>query len=41
MSLNISNAETCRLAVELARLTGETITDAVTIALRERQEGEY
>lgn len=40
MSLNISNAETCRLADELARLTGETTTGAVTIALRERLERE-
>ena len=31
MSLNIKNDETCRLAGELARLTG-----AVTVALRER-----
>ena len=36
MSLNISNAETCRLADELTRLTGETTTGAVTVALRER-----
>lgn len=36
MSLNISDAEACRLAAELARLTGETATGAVTIALRER-----
>ncbi|MDE0142024.1 MAG: type II toxin-antitoxin system VapB family antitoxin [Caldilineaceae bacterium] len=40
MSLNISDAETCRLANELARLTGESTTDAVTIALRERLERE-
>ena len=40
MSLNISNAETCRLADELARLTGETTTGAVTVALRERLERE-
>ena len=32
----ISDEETCRLAGELARLTGETITDAITVALRER-----
>ena len=25
MSLNIKNAETCRLAAELAELTGETL----------------
>lgn len=36
MSLNIKNKETCQLAEELARLTGETKTSAVTIALRER-----
>ena len=40
MSLNISNAETCRLADELARLTGETATGVVTVALRERLERE-
>ncbi len=38
MSLNIKNEETCRLAGELARLTGETMTSAITIALRERLE---
>ncbi len=36
MSLNIKNEETCDLASELARLTGETMTGAVTVALRER-----
>ena len=36
MSLNIKNDETCRLAGELARLTGETMTGALTVALRER-----
>ena len=36
MSLNIKNEETCHLASELARLTGETMTGAVTVALRER-----
>ena len=40
MSLNIKNDETCRLAVELARLTGETMTGAITVALRERLERE-
>ena len=40
MSLNIKNNETCRLAGELARLTGETMTGAITIALRERLERE-
>ena len=38
MSLNINNEETCRLARELAELTGETITGAITVALRERLE---
>jgi antitoxin VapB len=36
MSLNIKNAETHRLIQELAALTGETQTTAVTIAVRER-----
>ncbi len=36
MSLNIKNEETCRLAGELAQLTGETMTGAITVALRER-----
>ena len=40
MSLNIKNDETCQLAGELARLTGETMTGAITIALRERLERE-
>ena len=40
MSLNIKNDETCRLAGELARLTGETMTGAVTVAVRERLERE-
>ena len=40
MSLNIKNDETCRLAAELARLTGETMTGAITVALRERLERE-
>ena len=34
MALNIRNAETERLATELARLTGQTKTEAVTEALR-------
>ena len=38
MSLNIKNAETCRLAEELAELTSENKTQAITIALRERLE---
>ena len=40
MSLNIKNQETCRLARELANLTGETMTGAITIALEERLERE-
>ncbi len=40
MGLNIKNDETCRLAVELAILTGETKTGAITVALRERLERE-
>lgn len=40
MSLNIKNDETCKLASDLARLTGETITGAITVALRERLERE-
>ena len=40
MSLNIKNEETCRLASELARLTGETRTWAITVALRERLDRE-
>jgi antitoxin VapB len=40
MSLNIKNAEADRLARELAELTGESLTEALTIALRERLERE-
>ena len=40
MSLNIKNEETCRLARELANLTGETMTGAITIALEERLKRE-
>ncbi|MGH3274716.1 MAG: type II toxin-antitoxin system VapB family antitoxin [Streptosporangiaceae bacterium] len=36
MSLNIKSAETHQLVQELAALTGETQTAAVTIAVRER-----
>jgi antitoxin VapB len=36
MSLNIKNEETYRLARELAALTGESMTAAVTEAVRER-----
>jgi len=38
MSLNIKNAETYRLIRELADATGETMTGAVTQAVRERLE---
>lgn len=34
--LNIRNPETHRLARELARRRGETLTEAVTVALREQ-----
>ena len=40
MSLNIKNEETCQLAGELASLTGETMTGAITVALKERLERE-
>lgn len=36
MALNIRNPETEKLATELARVTGETKTAAVTRALRDR-----
>lgn len=38
MGLNIKNEETHRLAAELAKLTGESMTAAVTEAVRERLE---
>jgi len=38
MGLNIKNAETHRLARELARATGESMTAAVSEAIRERLE---
>ena len=38
MSLNIKNAETTRLIRELADLTGESMTGAVTEAVLERLE---
>ena len=40
MSLNIKNEETCQLAGELAHLTGETMTGAITVALMQRLERE-
>ncbi|HLZ40650.1 MAG TPA: type II toxin-antitoxin system VapB family antitoxin [Candidatus Sulfotelmatobacter sp.] len=36
MTLNIKNEEAHRLAKQLAKLTGESMTTAVTQALRER-----
>jgi len=36
MGMNIKNDETHRLAQELAALTGESMTEAVTEALRQR-----
>jgi len=38
MSLNIKNEEAHRLAQQLARLTGESMSTAVTKAVRERLE---
>ncbi len=38
MVLSIKSAEADQLARELARVTGESLTDAVTVALRERLE---
>jgi antitoxin VapB len=38
MGLSIKNDETQRLARELAGATGETITTAITVAVRERLE---
>jgi antitoxin VapB len=38
MALNIKHAEADRLARELAAMTGETLTQAVVVALRERLE---
>ncbi len=38
MGLNIKNEATCALARELADLTGETMTRAISVALRERLE---
>jgi len=38
MSLNIKNEDTYRLVRQLAQLTGESLTEAVTEAVRERLE---
>ena len=40
MSINIEDEETCRLGDELAQLTGETVTDAISVAIRERLDRE-
>jgi antitoxin VapB len=40
MALSIKTDEADTLARELARLTGETLTDCITIALRQRLERE-
>jgi antitoxin VapB len=40
MALSIKSEEADRLARDLAATTGESLTDAVTIALRERLERE-
>lgn len=38
MGLNIKNDETNRLAHELAEVTGESLTTAITVAVRQRLE---
>lgn len=38
MALNIKNDETQRLSRELASMTGENITQAITVAVTERLE---
>jgi antitoxin VapB len=38
MAMNIKNPETERLARELAKRTGESMTVAITVALKERLE---
>ena len=38
MSLNIKNPETHELAAALAKVTGESMTKAVTLAIQERLE---
>jgi antitoxin VapB len=38
VGINIKSPETHRLARELAELTGESMTTAVTIAVRERRD---
>ena len=41
MSLNIKNDETCALIRELSRLTGESMTRVVAVAVRERFDREH
>jgi antitoxin VapB len=38
MAINLKNPETERLVRELVQLTGESLTDAITEAVRERLE---
>jgi len=38
MSMNIKNDETHKLVRELAKLTGESMTTAIRVAVRERIE---
>ncbi len=38
MALNIKNQETCDLAREVAEMTDDTMTSAITIALKQRRE---
>jgi len=40
MQLNIKNEDARRMAIQLAHLTGESMTQAVTEAIRERLERE-
>lgn len=40
MALSIKNSEVDRLARELAELTGENLTEAISKALKERLERE-
>ena len=40
MALSIKTAEADRLARALVQITGETMTDAITVALRERLDRE-
>jgi antitoxin VapB len=41
MGLNIKNDATCALIRELSRLTGETMTHAIGVAVREGLEREH